>query len=168
MHGDAQRGNCQKHHEDNHKSRNQKRRPHWQLRYCLEVSLSRPNSSTCTGGKKRNALSDLAFYQINIDELATFVGIIAITLSNVTVLAHSLNVGTVGAVVTTKFVMCLGITNIERQLEVQPHVTYMGYPHHMAVTPHLQSKKTLNYTFQTSMIVFRLNMLASHRLSVSL
>jgi hypothetical protein len=117
-------------------------------------NLSRPNSSTCTGGKERNALSDLVFYQTNIDELATFVGVITITLSNVTVSAHLLNVGTVGAIVTTKFVMCLGITNNERQLEVQPHVTYMGYPNHMATTTRLQSKKTLNYTFQTSMVVF--------------
>jgi hypothetical protein len=41
------------------------------------------------GGKERNALSNLAFYKVNIDKLAIFaVGVIAITLSNVTVSAH--------------------------------------------------------------------------------
>ena len=124
-----------------------KRGPHGQLRYLRKPILSWPNSSMCTGVKKRNALSDLAFYLINVHEIAFFVGVIAIALRNVAVSAHSLNVGTVGAIVTTKFVMCLGITNNERQLEVHPHETFIGYPHLMPMTHLLRCQKTLNYTF---------------------
>ena len=140
-------GNCQKHHDNNHESQNQKRGPHGQLQYSRKPFLSRPNSSTCTGIKERNALSDLAFHLIHIHEIALFVWVITFALSNVAVVAHSLDVGTVGAIVTTKCVMCLGITNNERQLEVHPHETFIRYPHLMPMSHLLQCKKTLNYTF---------------------
>ena len=62
----------------------------------------------------RNALTNNLLYQFSINKLTGKVRIITVTLWNVAVLAHSLNVGTVGTIMTTKLVVPLGITNNER------------------------------------------------------
>ena len=62
----------------------------------------------------RNALMKSHLYGLGINKLAGIVRIIAMTLLNVAVPAHLLNVGAVGTIMTTKLVMPLGITNNKR------------------------------------------------------
>ena len=62
----------------------------------------------------RNALTKSHLYGFGINKLAGIVRIITVTLWNVAVPAHSLNVGAVGTIMTTKLVVPLGITNNER------------------------------------------------------
>jgi hypothetical protein len=80
--------------------------------------------------KERNALPNLELYLIYFDKLTGHVWVIKF-LRNVAVSAHSLDVQTIRAIMTTKFVMSLSITNDEGKLEMQPHVTMAGYPHLM-------------------------------------
>ena len=62
----------------------------------------------------RNALTNNHLYWFSINKLAGIVRIITMTLWNVAVPAHSLNVGAVGTIMTTKLVVPLGIANNER------------------------------------------------------
>ena len=62
----------------------------------------------------RNALMNNCLYGFSINKLAGIVRIITVTLWNVAVPAHSLNVGAVGTIMTTQLVVALSITNNER------------------------------------------------------
>ena len=53
-------------------------------------------------------------YGFGVNKLAEILRIITVTLWNVAVPAHSLNVGAVGTIMTTKLVMALRIANNER------------------------------------------------------
>jgi hypothetical protein len=62
----------------------------------------------------RNALTKSRLYGFGVNKLAGIVRIITVTLWNVAVPAHSLNVGAVGTIMTTKLVVPLSIANNER------------------------------------------------------
>ena len=62
----------------------------------------------------RNALMNNLLYWFGINKLAGKVRIITVTLWNIAIPAHSLNVGAVGTIMTTKLVVPLSITNNER------------------------------------------------------
>ena len=70
----------------------------------------------------RNALMNNLLYRFSINKLAGKVRIITVTLWNVAVLAHLLNVGAVGTIMTIKLVVPLGIVNNERKLEMKTHM----------------------------------------------
>jgi hypothetical protein len=62
----------------------------------------------------RNALMKSRLYGFGVNKLAGIVRIITVTLWNVAVPAHSLNVGAVGTIMTTKLVVALSIANNKR------------------------------------------------------
>ena len=80
----------------------------------------------------RNALMKNQFYGFGVNKLAVILRIITMTLWNVAVPAHLLNVGAVGTIMVTKLVMPLGIANNERLLEMKIHEAMTVYKHNMS------------------------------------
>ena len=115
--------------------------------------MSIGNSTALTLIKERNALMNNLLYLFCYNKLTGMERIITITLQNAAVLAHSLNVGAVGTIMSTKLVMPLGITNNERQLEMKMHVAMTMYEHLMSQHILVNRKKILNYTLDTGMII---------------
>jgi len=91
-----------------------KSRPYRKLRYGRKPTLCISNSASHTSLKKRHALTNNILNFINIDKIALVKGIVTERLGNVTITAHSLDVGTVGAVMAANFVVSLSVTNYER------------------------------------------------------